>query len=1306
MPTVDELLAGTLSVDKTLVISNDLRTIKIPSSVTNLGVEYDDDVLRLDFKMPRYISGTDLSAFPIRINYINSRGESDVYTVSDATTYSDYITFSWLVGPTATRYKGNTKFNVCLKQVSSDGVVDREYNTTIATLPVLEGLEVDESVVTAYSDIIEQWRQELFGIGDTEEANIKATSESEQIDIVALGKKVLATIPEDYRTTSNMAYNANREKADAIVCSAEGEVISVSDSSDDYLRGLQVFGKTTQVTTTGAQLLNLVDRTMTQSPGVTTTINNGVVTVTGTPSNEFSPVLFGAYNTTEPYFTLKAGTYTISDCRIRYFIGDTPKSSDATTEPKTITSDTDIKVTFVTLAVYEPGKAISEIRYPMINAGSTALPFEPYTGGVASPNPNHPQILENIENPTTRVFGKNLIQNTLGTTTIAGITYTPNVDGTITLNGTATADSYYKFDFNNPVPAHDVDMILSLEGGGGLTSMTLGYFKADGTIVNSIVYAEDNAVTFRYPDDAVETRTFLTVTTGKTCNNVVIRPMVRLATMDNTFEGPKDEQTVSIVHALRGIPVTDNGNYIDANGQRWICDEIDFERGVHIQRVYEESVSFKEDDNGNGIRYIATLTHKSNPVYNGAVMCNQLCYNQNTNPGTNGIRVSTVSTNLAVAYYDDHIIESATVLYPLATPIITPLTFDELEQYRFAHTNFHDTTVLNDSGAPMKLKYNADTKLWLDNQPKVTDDQAGPLVEAWLNEHFNDAEGVVYGKSAYEIALERGFTGSEEYWLASLKGDKGDTGSSGVYIGSGDMPADCNVQIDPKGVLSTIQDLSDVYTTPELYGAVGNSATDDTDAFINALNSGKIVVLSAKTYLLKGSITITSPVIGQGADKTTILFRDLTVNDVNPTTGERVENYKDAAWCILSGSGKICDVTVKTETGTACMINVKNTNGAEVSGCILESVPGLLCKGTISCNTNNKNFVMKNTTAICRTTSGGGFWIREGDADGVSDGITIDNCTIIQKGIDEPLAIWGWLGTVQNIVVRNTTIDVQERDVGESKCAHVLTVGMDGDCKNVLFDNCTVNGRYNSYYTVKEEPGFDYKGNHGKDYVVGHNENIVFRNCVINSDSSRLVDGAALTTGNIKFYDCIFNASQKQKLCTPSINDDQTYFYGCTFNSQEYCTLSHGHYEGCAINYDVAENDEQGNPKLLTCLALISNRNNLVLKDTTVNGIRVNNSEQGIMFNVLANGQLTIDNFKMNGTINALKLYMVTAAGALVKVDRCFFRGPVWFNENTTGYVVNSFTTESALNVGDKMKSANNVTGWLVDDYNTPIISE
>lgn len=46
-----------------------------------------------------------------------------------------------------------------------------------------------------------------------------------------------------------------------------------------------------------------------------------------------------------------------------------------------------------------------------------------------------------------------------------------------------------------------------------------------------------------------------------------------------------------------------------------------------------------------------------------------------------------------------------------------------------------------------------------------------------------------------------------------MNGRTGDTGNSGVYLGSGDMPADCNVQIDPDGdVFTLVQETGDSET--------------------------------------------------------------------------------------------------------------------------------------------------------------------------------------------------------------------------------------------------------------------------------------------------------------------------------------------------------------------------------------------------------------------------------------------------------------------------------------------------------------
>lgn len=146
MATAEEVLSTMTETSEStsvLVVNSDLRTIAIPPGVALLGVESDEDVHVLHFSMPRYYSGFDLSTFVIRINYRNANKETDSYIVADAETATDEITFSWLVGRNATRYRGTVNFIVCLQRAKADGAIEQEFNTTLASLPVLEGIEVE-----------------------------------------------------------------------------------------------------------------------------------------------------------------------------------------------------------------------------------------------------------------------------------------------------------------------------------------------------------------------------------------------------------------------------------------------------------------------------------------------------------------------------------------------------------------------------------------------------------------------------------------------------------------------------------------------------------------------------------------------------------------------------------------------------------------------------------------------------------------------------------------------------------------------------------------------------------------------------------------------------------------------------------------------------------------------------------------------------------------------------------------------------------------------------------------------------------
>ena len=164
MATADEILEQMANnpelyatdPEEICTIDNDLRTITIPSGLQTVGVESDEDVRRLNFQMPKQYHEVDLSEFNIRINFMNANNGGDSYAVTDKQVSGDNITFSWLVGRNALSYRGNIRFIICLKKADAEGVVQQEFNTTVATLSVLEGLETTEAVVAENPDIIEQ----------------------------------------------------------------------------------------------------------------------------------------------------------------------------------------------------------------------------------------------------------------------------------------------------------------------------------------------------------------------------------------------------------------------------------------------------------------------------------------------------------------------------------------------------------------------------------------------------------------------------------------------------------------------------------------------------------------------------------------------------------------------------------------------------------------------------------------------------------------------------------------------------------------------------------------------------------------------------------------------------------------------------------------------------------------------------------------------------------------------------------------------------------------------------------------------
>ena len=172
---------------------------------------------------------------------------------------------------------------------------------------------------------------------------------------------------------------------------------------------------------------------------------------------------------------------------------------------------------------------------------------------------------------TVKATGKNLLNIPDGSGSARGITVTAK-DGLISISGTATSSGYAKLDIL-PFIASGVVILSS-----SITSPKVKLVSETWSVILSSGAAD------KMSDMA--TKIVFIVTQGQTYNLTGVKVQLELGTTATAYS-PYREQllTLSTPNGLPGIPVTSGGNYTDQNGQHWVCDEVDLERGVTVQRV-------------------------------------------------------------------------------------------------------------------------------------------------------------------------------------------------------------------------------------------------------------------------------------------------------------------------------------------------------------------------------------------------------------------------------------------------------------------------------------------------------------------------------------------------------------------------------------------------------------------------------------------------------------------------------------------------------------------------------------------------
>lgn len=377
--------------------------------------------------------------------------------------------------------------------------------------------------------------------------------------------KKIASLKEDLSTKITKFY-----------ASSQGET-HLADSDNGKIQDMMVYGKSEQKQYSGKNLLNPTLQTTTQN-GVTCTNNgDGTYTVNGTATGIAVFVVY--YNFADVYgsaSSLKMVGCPSGGSAQKYFLrscrkGGNPEILDEYGSGISIGSFKESESNIA--IIVKSGATVNNLIFkPMLTTDTTATyaDFEPYTGGIPSPNPDYPQEIKSVVNPTVKVCGKNLLNlNSYKENVKNGITITPIFNNEelqyLILNGTFKTAEWA------------VIWIGTLNPG----TYTFSTQNSNVKILRN--WSEQNN-TFTVTDENSVYRIAINSSNmGESVKDVKIYPQLELGSTPSTYE-PYHEQTVTLPYTLNAIPVESGGN-VTINGQQYIADYVDVERGKLVRMV-------------------------------------------------------------------------------------------------------------------------------------------------------------------------------------------------------------------------------------------------------------------------------------------------------------------------------------------------------------------------------------------------------------------------------------------------------------------------------------------------------------------------------------------------------------------------------------------------------------------------------------------------------------------------------------------------------------------------------------------------
>lgn len=184
--------------------------------------------------------------------------------------------------------------------------------------------------------------------------------------------------------------------------------------------------------------------------------------------------------------------------------------------------------------------------------------------------------------------GKNKLPNTAISTTINGVEFTVNKDGTVIANGTATANADLTIAENILLPAGDYYLLGNLTGSATTYSITL----------SEAVSAYNTEREFNVPEEKTYLSCFIRINSGITVNNLLFTPMIRLKSSGSGYEQYGESPSIdypSPISSITNIDYKATGKNIfdgemELGSINWATGEFEFNENCIRSKNYIEVI--------------------------------------------------------------------------------------------------------------------------------------------------------------------------------------------------------------------------------------------------------------------------------------------------------------------------------------------------------------------------------------------------------------------------------------------------------------------------------------------------------------------------------------------------------------------------------------------------------------------------------------------------------------------------------------------------------------------------------------------